>query len=58
MLSVKTMQITDRSPYRVIRTRRDYLRYLNLRRLKAHTESHAILRLKPMPTREGVHESR
>ncbi len=58
MLSVKTMQITDRSPYRVIRTRRDYLRYLNLRRLKARTDSKIILHLTPVPTREGVHESR
>jgi hypothetical protein len=58
MLSAKPLQITDRSPYRVIRTRQDYLRYLNLRRLKARTQPHAILCLKLVPTTEVVHESR
>ena len=57
MLSTHVLQITDRSPYRVIRTRRDYLRFLNLRRLKARPDQTTRVCLKADLRREDVHES-
>ena len=58
MLSTHVMQITDRSTYRVIRTRRDYLRFLNLCRLKARPDQTTSVCLKTALLREDVHESR
>ena len=58
MISANNPQLTDpSSPYCVIWARRDYLRYLNLRRLKPRTNHKAIRCVKVVPPKEGVHES-
>ena len=59
MISVNTPKPTDRSsPYCVIWARRDYLRYLNLRRLKPRLDHNKIQRVKIMPHKEGADEPR
>jgi hypothetical protein len=59
MISANNPQLTVRSsPYCVIWARRDYLRYLNLRRLKPRTNHNTIESVKKVPVKEGVYESR
>ena len=59
MISANTPQLTDHSsPYCVIWARRDYLRYLNLRRLKPRLDHNTVQRVEVVPHKEGVYESR
>lgn len=59
MLSARTLQTNNGSPYRIIQTRQDYLRLLNLRRIKAHPDRTPVACLKVVSLhREGTHESR
>lgn len=62
MISANNRQLTDRSsPYCVIWARRDYLRYLNLRRLKPrsnHNVTQCVKAVKAVSLKEGFYESR